>query len=51
MMREQDFFVIPGRLRRVRSKSGPMTGLEAKPKSQSQTNLGIPGSAHCAVPT
>jgi hypothetical protein len=49
MKREQDFFVIPGRLRRGRAKRGPMTGFEASPESQSQTNLGIPGPARCAV--
>ena len=49
MTREQDFFVIPGRLR-VRAKRGPMTGFEASLECQSQTNLGIPGPARRAVP-
>jgi hypothetical protein len=39
MMREQDSFVIPGRSHQ-----------RANPESQLQTNLGIPGPAHCAVP-
>jgi hypothetical protein len=47
MLREQDFFVIPGRLQRVRAKRGPM---EANPESPLQTNLGIPGPARSAVP-
>jgi hypothetical protein len=38
MMRDQNSFVIPGRLE------------EANPESPSQTNLGIPGPARCAVP-
>jgi hypothetical protein len=38
MMREQNSFVIPGRLK------------EANPESQFQTNLWIPGPARCAVP-
>jgi hypothetical protein len=37
-VREQDFFVIPGRLE------------EANPESPLQTNLGIPGPARRAVP-
>jgi len=36
--REQDFFVIPGRVE------------EANPESPLQTNLGIPGPARRAVP-
>jgi hypothetical protein len=36
--REQDFFVIPGRLE------------GANPESPLQTNLGIPGPARRAVP-
>jgi len=47
MLREQDVFVIPGRLQRVRAKRGPM---EANPESPLQTNLGIPGLARRAVP-
>jgi hypothetical protein len=50
MLREQDVFVIPGRLQRVRAKRGPMTGFEANPESPLQTNLGIPGPARRAVP-
>jgi hypothetical protein len=50
MMRDQNSFVIPGRLQRVRAKRGPMTGYEANPESPSQTNLGIPGPARRAVP-
>jgi hypothetical protein len=38
MMREQKFFVIPGRVE------------DANPESPSQTNLGIPGPARRAVP-
>jgi hypothetical protein len=38
MPRETASFVIPGRLK------------EANPESLSQTNLGIPGPARCAVP-
>ena len=37
-VREQDFFVIPGRLE------------EANPESLLQTNLGIPGPARRVVP-
>jgi hypothetical protein len=39
MIREQRFFVIPGRSRQ-----------RANPESPLQTNLGIPGPARCAVP-
>jgi hypothetical protein len=38
MMREQDFFVIPGRVE------------DANPESPLHLNLGIPGPARCAVP-
>jgi hypothetical protein len=38
MMREPNFSVIPGRFE------------EANPESSSQTDLGIPGPARCAVP-
>ncbi len=47
MMREQDCFVIPGRVQPVRAKRGPM---DANPESPLQTNLGIPGPARRAVP-
>ncbi|MEA2792777.1 MAG: hypothetical protein QOI87_157 [Bradyrhizobium sp.] len=50
MMREQDCFVSPGRVQRVRAQCGPMTGSAANPESSLQTNLGIPGPARRAVP-
>jgi hypothetical protein len=50
MMREQDCFVIPGRVQRVRAQRGPMTSSDANPESPLQTNSGIPGPARRAVP-